>query len=225
MAGIEFDVIITDEGVNYARQAQGGIGSGWHLTPKRFEISSIESANFSKDRNLSSRNDTWISRSFSGIYPLETNKLLMNITIPPDARGSSIAIKEIYFIFENHTDDASAEFLFAIAKPTISLEYIPGVSQSFKFVFAINNVKMESIIDIVYTYPEEILDHNLDLNAHIDFLMRNGKRTATGILSYDEAKNFTQPNQIVTKKYVDDATEYIKNYVERDAVINIEYLE
>ena len=224
MAGIEFDVLITREGINYARQVQSGIGNGWHLTPKRYEISSVASGVFDDTRDINSRNDVWISRSFSGIYPLETNKLLMNVTIPPDARGSSIAIKEVYFIFENHADDASTEFLFAIAKPTIDLEYIPGVSQSFKFVFAINNIKMESIIDISYSYPEEISDHNLDGHAHENLLAIDGSRVATGILSYNTEKQFTKPNQLITKQYVDDKTDYIRDYVEENAAVTIEFL-
>ena len=203
MAGIEFDVIITKEGIDYARQVVGGLGKGWHLTPKRYEISAIASGTFNDSRNLASRNETWISRSFSGIYPLETNKLLTNITIPPDARGSSIAIKELYFIFENHDNDNSTEFLFAIARPIIDLEYIPGVSQSFKFVFAINNIGVQGVIDFQYTYPEEISDHNLDLNAHPDLLKRDGSRTATGVLSYDSEKQFTSDLNLVTKGYVD----------------------
>ena len=213
MAGIEFDVIITKEGVDYARQVQGGIGKGWHLTPKRYEISSIASGIFNDTRNLASRNETWIARSFSGIYPLGSNKLLNNITIPADARTSTIAIREVYFVYENHDDEGSTEFLFAIARPTVDLEFTPGVSQSFKFLFTLNNIdQIESMIDVQYTYPEEISDHNLDLNAHDYFLKRDGSRTATGVLSYDSEKEFTSDLILVTKGWVLDNAQIIMKF-------------
>ena len=215
MAGVDFQTIITQQAVDYARVVEGGAGKGWHLTPKRFEVSADDSQGFDDTRDLASIDPlkVWHRGTFSTVSPSGTNNLFNNITIPGNTMTTTQPIKEIYFIYENHTNEDDSEFLFAVARPTEPLEFIPGVTVSFKFVFTLQQLNnIESIIDFTYTYPEEISDHNIDLNVHENLVARNGSRDVTGILKY--SNDFSDPSSFDNAP---DTTLVTKGYVDRQA--------
>ena len=196
MPSINYNMVITDEAVTYARQAN--TNPGWFLTPKRWAISST-TGNLVVTRTTDSMFDTWITEPFSGVRAQGTNRLLHSVVIPPDGYNQEIAIGELYFIYEDYYGN---EFLFAIAQPTTTLYFTPGVSQSYSFVFALNNTTVADTYIIDYTYPQDIEDHNQRPDSHSYLLARDGSRTATGILSYDQDFSFTDPNNIPSLKYV-----------------------
>lgn len=196
MPSINYNMVITDEAVTYARQAN--TNPGWFLTPKRWAISST-TGNLVVTRTTDSMFDTWITEPFSGVRAQGTNRLLHSVVIPPDGYNQEIAIGELYFIYEDYYGN---EFLFAIAQPTTTLYFTPGVSQSYSFVFALNNTTVADTYTIDYTYPQDIEDHNQKPDSHSYLLARDGSRTATGILSYDQDFSFTDPNNIPSLKYV-----------------------
>lgn len=197
MAKIDFNIIITNEAVQYAREAS--LNPGWYLTPKKWGISTT-SGQLTVDRTTDSMFTTWIKQPFSGLYPSGTNKILHSLVIPPDAYGNEIIIGEIYFIYEDYYGN---EFLYAIAQPTTSLIFTPGISQSYSFIFTLNNTNVADTFTINYTYPQEIEDHNQRDDSHIPLLRRDGQRTATGVLKYEEKLEFTNERDIVDKEYVD----------------------
>lgn len=200
MATIDFNMVITNEAITYARQASNN--PGWFLQPTKWMISS-SSGTLSVERTTDSMYTPWIQSPFSGVFASGTNKLLHSIVIPPDAYDSEIAIGEIYFIYKDYFGN---EFLYAIAQPTGALTFTPGVSQSYSFVFTLNNVTVADTVLISYSYPQDIEDHNLDPKAHEDHLLaRDGSRTLTDILKYEKKLSFNNNREIVDKEYVDTA--------------------
>ena len=211
MAKIDFNIIITNEAVQYAREAS--LNPGWYLTPKKWGISTT-SGQLTVDRTTESMFTTWIKQPYSGIYPTGTNKLMHSVVIPPDAYANEIIIGEIYFIYEDYYGN---EFLYAIAQPTTSLIFTPGISQSYSFIFTLNNTTVADTFTINYTYPQEIEDHNQLDDAHIPLLRKDGQRKATGILQYETKLDFKNNRDIIDKEYADKVTDKIQSD------INLEY--
>jgi hypothetical protein len=201
MAQINFTTYITDEACTEARSA---IQQGWHLTPDSWEVSADTSGAASPQRTYASRKARWASGQFSAISAVGTNRLMHTITIPPNAYSSVTQVAEIYFIYKDYS---GTKFLYAIAKPTSPIEYRPGVSQAYSFVFGLNNTTVADLYTIDYTYPQDISDHNASQSndIHTMFLKKDGTRTATGVLKYDAAKTFSTARDIVDKQYVDTA--------------------
>lgn len=208
MATIEFNQVITDEAVTYARFTS--TNSGWLLRPKRWAISS-SSGELSVTRTTSSMYNTWITQPFSGLYASGTNKVLHSIIIPPDAYATDMNIGEIYFIYEDYYGN---EFLYALAQPTTSLMFTNGISQSYSFAFTLNNTTVADTFIMDYTYPQDIEDHNRNLQAHDYLMARDGSRKATDVLSYEEELEFTEDRQIVDKAYTDNITQIIQNSID-----------
>ena len=205
---ISFNQVITDEAVTYARVAS--VNAGWYLTPIRWAISS-SSGELTTARTTASMYTPWIQQPFSGIYASGTNRLLHSVVIPPDAYDTEMTIAEIYFIYQDYYGN---EFLYAIAQPTSTLTFSPGVSQSYSFAFTLNNTNVADTFTIDYTYPQDIEDHNQREDAHSYLLARDGSRTATGILTYENELNFSNPRQIVDKEYTDNVTDSIQNSID-----------
>lgn len=207
MAGIDFNICITDEACTYARVASST--PGWYLIPKKWAISA-SSGDFSPSRSSSSMLTPWIQQPFSGIYAQGTNRLLHTVVIPPDASAYTMTIGEIYFIYEDYYGN---EFLYGLAQPTTPLEFTPGVSQSYSFIFALNNTNVADTFEINYTYPQDIQDHNDSKDSHDWLLAKDGSRKATGILRYDSELSFSSDRDIVDKQYVDGLVNTIQDLI------------
>lgn len=207
MAGIDFNICITDEACTYARVAS--TTPGWYLTPKKWCISS-SSGDFSPSRTSSSMLTPWVQQPFSAILPQGTNKLLHSLVIPPNASTYSMTIGEIYFIYEDYYGN---EFLYALAQPTTPLEFTPGVSQSYSFLFALNNTTVADTFIIDYTYPQDIQDHNAASDSHINLLAKDGSRLASNILKYETELLFSNDRDIVDKAYIDNLVNRIQNLI------------
>lgn len=202
MADVTFNLYITNEGVAEARETLSN--PGWYLIPYQFRISQNRGQINATRTYDSIDTNPWYSEAFSGVTAGTTdNKLIHSVIIPPVIQGQTgeRIYGEIYFIYKNHNNEP---FLYAIGAPTTSLAWSPGVSQQFYFAFTLNNVNIADTFDIQYTYPQDISDHNTNSDSHELLLKRDGSRAATGILTYDSSKTFTQDNQITNKKYVDD---------------------
>jgi hypothetical protein len=157
-----FNMTITNEGISKARQANET--PGWYIIPKKFGVTQSQGA-LSATRTTSSMYTTWYGEEFSGVYPIETTKMVNSVVIAPDAYASDINIGEIYFIYE--TSDGE-EFLFAIAQPASTLIFTPGVAQDYAFSFTLNNTNVLDVYEINYTFPQDIEDHNNDVTAHVN---------------------------------------------------------
>lgn len=201
MATIDFKLILTDEAMTYAREAS--INPGWYLTPHKWAISSTM-GELAVTRTTDSMFTPWITQPFSGIYPTGTNKLLHSVVIPPNAYKTEINIGEIYFIYKDYYGN---EFLYAIGQPTGALSFNPGVAQKYSFIFTVNNTTVPDIVEIDYTYPQDIEDHNQAPDVHPHLLARDGSRTAEAPLYYSQKFNFNDKQQLVDKEYVDTRTE------------------
>ena len=215
---VDFDVVITDEACTLAAIANSN--SGWYLSPLRWELSSSSYGNIKEEDSsgkqygqsitYNTRTTAFYSGPFSSVIPKE-NTLLHSIVIPPDLNISNTQIASINFIYR---DMYGNEFLYAVAQPTSSIEYVYGTKQQFLFSFAISNTTMSDTYVINYTYPQDIQDHNVDINAHDYFLKIDGSRNATGVLSYSTSNNFTKDNEIIDKKYADTLTTTLRAYVD-----------
>lgn len=214
MAGVEFNLFITREGVRQARNVS--VNPGWYLTPYECRITESRSEITSNRTTASMSTNLWYSEKFSGVVAdSNENSLIHTVVVPPVIAGQDGERRygEIYFVYKNYQGD---EFLYAIAAPKEEVNWIPGISQQFYFSFILSNADVETDFVINYTYPQEIESHNIRPDSHPELLARDGSRTATGILTYDQLKQFTQDNQIVNKKYIDDGMNEIwsdiKNY-------------
>lgn len=199
---IEFNMVITDEGVDRAREASAN--ANWHLIPKRYAISAT-AGELSTSRDYTSMLSTWTTNTMSSQVS-GTNAIQNNVVVRGDAANIDRQIGEIYFIYTNESNE---EFLFAIAQPSSTLMFTPGVQQNYIFVFKLNNTNVADIVQINYSFAEDITDHNNDPDAHPYLLARDGSRTATGVLEYATVQSFTTPRDIVDKEYVDNIKSYV----------------
>lgn len=208
---INFDIVITAEGITLARESQ--LNPGWYLIPKRWACSNTR-GELSSARTTSTMNDTWTSNPFSGVTASGTNGLLHTIVFGPQESPTEAGekIDEIYFIYEDHN---GSEFLYAVAQPRGQyIQYNWGISQTFSFLFTLNNSTVDATFEINYTFPQDIDDHNNQLGAHPYLLARDGSRTATGILNYTNEFTLDQRTDIVYKGYIDDLIdEFVKKAV------------
>ena len=175
-----FSSVITDEAVSYARAATQT--PGWYLIPKRWGISEVK-GNLDVSRKYEDMNTEWITQTFSAIYNKDNNKLGHSVVIPPNPANVSTEtnIGEIYFVYEDYFGN---EFLFAVAQPDSPLTFTPGTGQGFLFEFTLNNISVPETFNITYTYPQDIEDHNNDMNAHAELLAS----LSTLDIKYDESK-------------------------------------
>ena len=194
---IEFNMVITREGLDFAREASAN--ANWHLIPKRYAISAT-AGELSETRDYTSMLSTWTSSAMTSLLN-GTNKIQTNVVINASASGIDRQIGEIYFIFTNESHE---EFLFAIAQPSTRLMFTPGVQQNYIFVWTLNNANVQDIVEINYSFAEDIDAHNNDPDAHSYLLARDGSRTATDILRYATNLTFTNNYDIVNKRYVDN---------------------
>ena len=194
---IEFNMVITREGLDFAREASAN--ANWHLIPKRYAISAT-AGELSETRDYTSMLSTWTSSAMTSLLN-GTNKIQTNVVINASASGIDRQIGEIYFIFTNESHE---EFLFAIAQPSTRLMFTPGVQQNYIFVWTLNNANVQDIVEINYSFAEDIDAHNNDPDAHSYLLARDGSRTATNILRYATNLTFTNNLDIVNKRYVDN---------------------
>lgn len=202
---IEFNMVITNEGIDFAREASAN--ANWHLVPKRYAVSAT-AGELSVERDYTSMLATWTTNTLTSQLN-GTNKIQDNVVIRANASNVDRQIGEIYFIYTNESHE---EFLFAIAQPSSRLMFTPGIQQNYIFVWTLNNTNVQDIVEINYSFSDDIDSHNTDPHAHPYLLARDGSRTATGILQYAVSQTFGNPLDIVDKEYVDS----IKNYVDTE---------
>ena len=211
---IEFNMVITNEGVDFAREASAN--ANWHLIPKRYAIAAT-AGELSENRDYTSMLSAWTTNVMSSQLN-GTNKIQNNVVVKANAATVDKQIGEIYFIYTNESNE---EFLFAIAQPSKPLMFTPGVQQNYVFVFTLNNTNVQDIVEINYSFADDISTHNNDLDAHPYLLARNGSRTATGILKYASDLTFNSPLDIVNKKYVDNIKSYVDVEVPKAVPIGV----
>ena len=221
----QFISVITDEAMG--RVCYDG---GWNLKPWRFCVSETDVFKdytgeiFDKQGNvtpeaflylkgittewLQDDYDTehvWYQGNFSSLSQATPTTLTHHITIPGnvDVTGNTKDIKTIYFIYQ---DNVGEEFLYALARCNKELIYEEGIAQSFFFNFTVTNAEAQPLSNFVLNYScsHEIEDHNTDTDVHTHLLARDGSRSVTGILKYASSFTFTDPNQLITKSYVDN---------------------
>lgn len=211
---IEFNMVITNEGVDFAREASAN--ANWHLIPKRYAIAAT-TGELSESRDYTSMLSTWTTNVMSSQLN-GTNKIQNNVVIKANAATVDKQIGEIYFIYTNESNE---EFLFAIAQPSKPLMFTPGVQQNYVFVFTLNNTNVQDIVEINYSFADDIDTHNNDPEAHPYLLARDGSRTATDILKYAVDLDFESPLDIVNKDYVDSIKTYVDETVPKAVPVGV----
>lgn len=223
----KFVTAITDE----AMQRICYTGGGWELTPYQFAVSSKDVLNGitiyddqgevtdeakialteMNSNDLNKDTHIWCQFPFSSLIQDQTvkNTLQHHLVIPGNASSVERDIKTIYFIYTPHDGEP---FLYAVAVAPEVIVYEPNVTQSFFFNFTVtNNFNTNDVTFTVdYTYPQAIDDHNNDVNAHSNFVSRDGTRDITGTLRYSGEREFTSDYQLVSKKYVDELIRVLK---------------
>lgn len=159
--------------------------------------------------------NVWFSANFSSVSKANSTTLTHHINIPGDLSLDSSAkqIRTVYFIYQ---DAYGQSFLYALARANATLLFESGVSQSFFFNFTVTNSQTQEMTEFILNYScaHEVEDHNVTWgdNIHSNLVARDGTRKITGILNYSGIgpDDFTKPEQLVSKAYVD---KYIKDYV------------
>ena len=208
---VEFNMVITNEGVDLAREAS--VNANWHLIPKRYAISET-AGELSENRSYTDMHATWTTQLMSSSKN-GSDAIQNSVIIKGNASSVDKKIGEIYFIYTNESNE---EFLFAIAQPVIGdgtqdLMFTPGVQQNYLFLFRLNNTNVSDIVQINYSFEEDIDNHANDEHAHPNLLARDGSRTATNIIKYEAAYDFQNPLDIVNKAYVDAQLGEVTDYV------------
>lgn len=170
---------ITNDGINQARNATNN--PGWYLIPYKFKVSSTKGY-LNANSVIDDLTNIWYEAYFTSLEFLENNKILHKITIPIDAESISKNIGDIAFIYKDPDDN---EYLFAVSKNSDTLSFEPGISREYDFAFTLNNTNVADIYNIQYTFPQDIATHNIDPTAHVYLLARDGNRTATNPILYE----------------------------------------
>lgn len=192
---LKFNCLVTDEGLKKVREVS--LNPGWRIEPTIYKLSSTH-GDFIEERTYDSMEPVWYSSPLSGAYPVDekrSGQIIFSVVIPPNAQILDTKIEEIYFICKDRNGE---EFLYGIAQPNQDLYFTPGVTQSYAFVFTINNINVENTYIMNYTFPQDIDDHNHDPLAHDEILTRVLNKTQVsncileapnGVLEYDEESN------------------------------------
>lgn len=170
---------ITNNGISQARNATNN--PGWYLIPYKFKVSSTKGY-LNANSVIDDLTNIWYEAYFTSLEFLENNKILHKITIPIDAESISKNIGDIAFIYKDPDDN---EYLFAVSKNSDTLWFEPGISREYDFAFTLNNTNVADIYNIQYTFPLDIATHNIDPIAHTYLLARDGSRTATNPILYE----------------------------------------
>lgn len=160
---LKFDCLVTDEGLKKIREVT--LNPGWKIEPTIYKLASTH-GEFIQERTYDTMEPAWYSSILSGAYPIDEGKygqIIFSVVIPPNAEILDTKIEEIYFICKDRNGE---EFLYGIAQPNQDLYFTPGVTQSYAFVFTINNINVPNTYEINYTFPQDIEDHNNDPGAH-----------------------------------------------------------
>ena len=160
---LKFDCLVTDEGLKKIREVT--LHPGWKIEPTIYKLASTH-GEFIQERTYDTMEPVWYSSTLSGAYPVDEGKygqIIFSVVIPPNAEILDTKIEEIYFICKDRNGE---EFLYGIAQPNQDLYFTPGVTQSYAFVFTINNINVPNTYVMNYTFPQDIEDHNNDPNAH-----------------------------------------------------------
>ena len=160
---LKFDCLVTDEGLKKIREVT--LHPGWKIEPTIYKLASTH-GEFIQERTYDTMEPVWYSSILSGAYPVDEGKygqIIFSVVIPPNAEILDTKIEEIYFICKDRNGE---EFLYGIAQPNQDLYFTPGVTQSYAFVFTINNINVPNTYVMNYTFPQDIEDHNNDPNAH-----------------------------------------------------------
>ena len=224
----QFISAITDEAMTRICYA-----GGWNLTPYMFFISQTdvlegwtdeqifdlqgnvreEVLTFLKQytteqmQNDYTSGNVWYSNRFSSISQANSTTLTHHINIPGDVAidTSSKEIKTIFFIYR---DNAEQDFLYALARSNGMLIFEHGITQSFFFNFTVTNAATQDMTNFILNYScaQEIEDHNTTWGPqiHSNLVARDGSRTLTGELKYENNIAPTTNNSLVDKLYVDN---------------------
>ena len=92
MATKLFQGLITDEGINNARDTQ--TTQGWFISPYEFYLSETN-GEFVTTRTTASMKPAWYHGKFSAVQKQDTNKILLTITLAGDEDAVQRQIKEI----------------------------------------------------------------------------------------------------------------------------------
>lgn len=150
-----FQGLITDEGINKARDTQ--TVEGWFISPYEFAISESV-GEFATTRTLSSMNESWVTGKFAAIEKKDNNKLLLTITLAGDEDVVQRQIKEIYL--KCKTPDGT-EFLYSIVQPLIDMTFVPTVSQEMNFLITLTNTNKGDIYTIQYVDTTKLNSYQL----------------------------------------------------------------
>ena len=176
---LKFDCLVTDEGLKKIREVT--LHPGWKIEPTIYKLASTH-GEFTEERTYDTIEPVWYSSILSGAYPVDEGKygqIIFSVVIPPNAEILDTKIEEIYFICK---DRNGQEFLYGIAQPNQDLYFTPGVTQSYAFVFTINNINVPNTYIMNYTFPQDIEDHNHDPNAHDNIMKKQQEAIEDSIL-------------------------------------------
>lgn len=227
----QFISCITDEAMQRICYSTTESGSGWNLKPIQFAVSStdilagysdsqifdetgvvrpeiIELIKQQTTENLQTdmQNGVWCQLPFSGLTKANKTTITHHIVIPSNlfTEKTTKQIKTIYFIYR---DNNGENFLYGLARATSYMAYETGVTQSFFFNFTVANTTALDLTEFTvnYSYPLEIEGHNQNEDTHMALVKRDGSRTLTGLLNYENPRpEITKPTELVDKQYVDN---------------------
>ena len=230
----QFISAITDEAMQKICYSTGGSGSGWTLKPYEFAISSTDILSGYSDSQIfdseghvkpeiqeilkdfttekmqqdMNSGNVWCELPFSGVTkPKKESDTLTHHLVVPSNYFSDQQVKQIKTIYFIYRDQNNNGFLYALARATNYMAYETGVTQSFFFNFTVTNSQSIDMTNFIvnYSYPLEIEGHNQSTASHMPLVMRDGSRTLTGILEYEQPRPaITEPNQLVDVQYIND---------------------
>lgn len=147
MAEQFFKGLITDEGVNNARQVI--TQEGWFIEPYKYEVANM-AGDFVTSRDYDSRKTAWNTGTFTKIEKIENNKILLSFSLLGNASVMEEPIAEIYIICKN--TETNQDFLLCLVQPTESMTFKPGITQEMNFIITLNNTDNADVFSLNYDF-------------------------------------------------------------------------
>ena len=157
--------LITNAGLSAAQDASSN--EGFRLVPTRFGVSDVSGA-LDATRTAATAG-LFFDAPISSRVIVDQNTIKYTLTIPPGQipAASFKLIKEVYLYIN---DFASNEILFAVGQPTEEIRYNADDELTLDVEMAIINLNVLDKFVFQFTQATEISEHNLDPNAHPEWV-------------------------------------------------------
>ena len=155
--------IFTTQGI--AQSIDAANNEGFYIYPTSFGVSNV-AGELSKTRTAPTAGEFYVAPISSRI-PVDSNSVKLVCTIPQGQTPVIKNIKEVVLYAKNSSNET---FMLALGQPSDNLIYNPDGTVTLEVQIALLDVDVEGNYVFNNTQATELLEHNIDPNAHIEII-------------------------------------------------------